>query len=494
VAIGCLIATYKNKKIYQRVLNIGIKYRLLQAFEIYNYDNTWLDKKVKNGYLYEPMINQDNTCTIQKISVEEYISDIRSIIQDINRYSIFAKKELSGIVKIVPSKSVLHRYIIVSVLSNISQITFENVSTLANDILTTLEVIKSFEYNYKFNKKKSKLTIFKVEKSNIKSNMKSNIIQMNESGTTLRLMLPVIIQKLTKVTIIGKGELPNRPIDDYLKIFEDGQISYSKLTHKNLPLVVEGQFSEKNTFTINGNKSSQFISGLILLIAYQANGGAITVKKGIQSLGYINLTIQILNDFNVKTEIIDNKIIIYPGKIVATKQKYLIEQDYSARAFYEVLKQKYPKIKIVPEINPSNQPDFKLIDILKNKQSTICLKNNPDIGPILAISLAEKGGKLTNIKRLKYKESNRIDAICQMLDSFNVDYQQEEDSLTIKPSKLKSSFIHNTYNDHRICMSQIVAALMHKEKISLSEIDSCNKSDPLFIDNIKNIGGIINEK
>ncbi|HUV85440.1 MAG TPA: hypothetical protein VMV86_07010, partial [Methanosarcinales archaeon] len=157
---------------------------------------------------------------------------------------------LKGDVKIPPSKSLCHRAIIAAALSQ-GQSTINNV-VLSEDILATIGGVRALGALVTIHQ--DKLIIeggALVAQSNC-------IIDCNESGSTLRFLMPLGLLSETAISYIGKGNLGNRPLEPYIEIFKDLGVFYSDI---QLPMTISGRL-KPGIFKINGNISSQFVTGL----------------------------------------------------------------------------------------------------------------------------------------------------------------------------------------------------------------------------------------
>ena len=161
---------------------------------------------------------------------------------------------VKGNVGVPSSKSVAHRALIAAAFSEkpikVKKIDF------SKDIYATMDALRQLGVTIKEEK-----DYILVDGSTIIKDSEVSI-DANESGSTLRFMIPMAILLEKTVTFDGKGRLPERPLNDYFEIFDKCGIEYSYPEGKYLPLKVSGniEFSEVD---VKGNTSSQFITGLI---------------------------------------------------------------------------------------------------------------------------------------------------------------------------------------------------------------------------------------
>ena len=111
----------------------------------------------------------------------------------------------------------------------------------------------------------------------------------------------------------------------------------------------------------------------------------------------------------------------------------------------------------------------------------------PDCVPALAVVAAFANGDttITNVAHLRYKESDRLNALSTQLTKLGAKTQVTKDGLAIHPQKLHGTVI-DTYNDHRIAMSFAVAGL-RVSGIEISNPKCVTKSFPNFWEEFKKI-------
>ena len=216
--------------------------------------------------------------------------------------------KLSGEVKIPPSKSMAHRAIICAALSDGLSI-IENID-YSDDIIATIEGMKALGASIV--KYDDYLEIVGIYKSN-KENNEFRIINCNESGSTLRFLVPISMLFSGKSKFVGKGNLGKRPLTTYYNIFENQGIEYS-CEEGNLNLIINGKLKPGN-FEVEGNVSSQFITGLLFTLPLLNSDSKITITTKMESKGYIDLTLKAMSDFGI--EVINNDYKIeYPAFLI----------------------------------------------------------------------------------------------------------------------------------------------------------------------------------
>jgi len=407
---------------------------------------------------------------------------------------------LSGAVKAPPSKSLSHRALICAGLSKGTSV----ISNLiySEDIIATMSSLEKL--GVKFHKKADKVTVQGVKK--IKKMHEK--IDCNESGSTIRFLIPLFSLSNEEVIFTGKDSLINRPHSVYKEIYESQGSSFDII---NSSIMVNGSI-KPNIFHIKGNVSSQFFSGLMFALPLLDEDSTIYIDGILESKSYIDLTIDILDHYGIKVLEIENGYFI-EGNQTYIPRDYKVEGDYSQAAFYLVGGVLNGHIK-VSELNHSSlQGDRSIIELIKSMKgrviylengfitelsktysTVIDLSNTPDLGPIIALlaSLSEGETIIKNISRLRLKESDRVYSTVSTLKALGADITSTENEITINgKEQLKGGVTVDTFNDHRIEMMLCIAATRCKYEITISNAMAVNKSYPGFYEDYKSLGGKI---
>ena len=408
--------------------------------------------------------------------------------------------KLVGEVSPPPSKSILHRYIIASSLAKgISEI--ENIS-YSDDIIATIEAMRKLGAKIEENNNN---LIIDGSKTFDKEYLNNNSeIDCNESGSTLRFLFPLSIIKENKILFKGKGKLFKRPLSPYFENFDKYQIKYS-YTNEN-EILLDGVL-KSGEYEIDGNISSQFITGLLFSLPLLNGNSKIIIKGKLESSSYIDITLDCLSKFGIK--IINNlyQEFIIEGNQTYKSGNYKVEADYSQVAFFLVANSIGSNIKINGLNTNSLQGDKKIIDFIseidewnKNEKLILDGSETPDIIPILSLKacISKKEIEIVNIARLRIKESDRLKATVEELSKLGFDLIEKEDSILFNSRK---NFIHNnkeivslsSHSDHRIAMTIAIASTCYEGEIILDNLDCVKKSYPNFWEVFLLLGGKIYE-
>ena len=412
---------------------------------------------------------------------------------------IIKADKLVGELSPPPSKSVLHRYIIASSLAKgVSKI--ENIS-FSEDIIATIEAMKKLGANIE-----QKENYLLIDGSDTFKNLNENIeIDCNESGSTLRFLFPLSIVEENKILFKGRGKLFKRPMTPYFENFEKYKIKHLYIDEN--AILLEGQL-KAGIYEIDGNISSQFITGLLFSLPLLEGESKIIINGKLESSNYIDISLDCLSKFGIK--IINNSYqeFVIEGNQSYKAGNYRTEADYSQAAFFLVANAIGSKIKINDLSENSLQGDKKIIDFISeidkwSSKDTLILDGSetPDIVPILSLKAAVSGKKIeiVNVERLRIKESDRLKATVEELSKLNFDLIEKKDSILInsredfKANKNEKIVSLSAHSDHRIAMMIAIAATCYDGEILLDNLDCVKKSYPNFWEVFLSLGGKIYE-
>lgn len=408
----------------------------------------------------------------------------------------------SGSITIPSSKSILHRAIICASLAKGRSI-LENVY-ISNDIMHTIECFRLLGSNIEI--KGSKLIIDGIENFN---SVKDTTMYVGGSASTLRFIIPILTLFDKEFKIYCDEGLFNRPFSVFEELFEENggtfELDDEVIEGKTKYFIKVSGKLRKNKYIIDGSISSQFISGMLFTLPL-LNHDSTLITENVQSKGYIFLTLDIMNIFGISIPYSSEFNIIGNQKYYPCD--YLIEGDYTQFANFVVLGTINNDIHATGIDINTLQSDAFILNTFNNvryldddefyirKQSfdylTFDLKDNPDLGPILCVLLTQTGGKLMNIERLKYKESNRIVSMIEELKKFNINIRLIDDNLYIeKATTIETNQVIQSHNDHRIFMAMAILATIAKGDVVIAGSSAIDKSYPTFISDLKKLGIII---
>ncbi|WP_291634007.1 3-phosphoshikimate 1-carboxyvinyltransferase [Clostridium sp.] len=422
---------------------------------------------------------------------------------------------LNGKVKIPPSKSLSHRAVIAAGLSN-GECTIDNIS-MSQDIIATCGIMEKIGTTIiKFPKNllisgKGKPQLACEERSNNETSC--NELQCNESGSTLRFLIPIAMLMGIEIIFKGKGKLVQRPLEPYYEIFNKQNIKYTT-DNGYLPLKIDGSL-RSGIFELRGDISSQFITGLLYALPLLNGDSTIKITTQMESIGYIDLTLDILSKFGINIENNNYREFKIKGNQHYVKRDYRVEGDFSQAAFYLAAGVLGGEVECLDLNMESLQGDRVIVDIIKNMGGKITSENGilkasksalkgtvidasqcPDLVPIVAVLGALSFGttKIINAARVRIKESDRLKAIATELNKIGADVIEREDSLIIHGKPWLKGGIVNSWNDHRIAMAMAIASIRCTLELTIEDSGAVKKSYPEFYEDFKSLGGKVNER
>ncbi len=331
-------------------------------------------------------------------------------------------------------------------------------------------------------------------------------VDCGESGSTLRFLIPLFSLTQQKIQFIGGGRLFARPQSIYANLFRAQGLLFEQDENG---ISILGALRAGN-YSIPGNVSSQFISGLLFIMPLLEHESTLTITGDFESASYVNLTLEALHDFGITVHRPSFNEFIIPGKQRYIPCPYTVEGDYSQAAFLAVLGAMVGGITITNLRPDSRQGDAAVLDVLARCGAKFTRKGNaitfekseliatkidladcPDLGPVLmALGAVCKGvTTIKNAGRLRIKESDRISAMETELRKFGVEISSTEDTVIIIGGELTPPNAPlESHNDHRIVMSLSVLALGTGIPVDLADAQAVAKSWPEFFLALKELG------
>ena len=378
------------------------------------------------------------------------------------------RSHLSGSIPAIPSKSAAHRLYICAALANTpTVITCDGTS---KDIEATKACLAAMQAG-------------------------QPILPCGESGSTLRFLLPVVAALGLEADFRMEGRLPQRPL---APLDEQLQAHGVTLTRPQPDLLhVSGRLTP-GAFTLPGNVSSQYISGLLFALPLLDGESTLTVTGAVESAPYIAMTLDALHQFGVRPELHNNVYTIAPTPYVSPGIA-AVEGDWSNAAFWLCAGALSGPVTVTG-LNPDSlQGDKAIFEILSrfgaNTQQTdgsftvspgpltaidIDAAAIPDLVPVLSVAAAAAKGttRIYNAGRLRLKESDRIQTVLAMLRSLGADAEETADGLLIHGGKPLSGGTVDSANDHRIAMAAAVAGTLCP--VTVTGAEAVQKSYPKF--------------
>ena len=407
---------------------------------------------------------------------------------------------LRGEVTPPPSKSQAHRLLICAALA------VEPCSIVCNsvndDIMATMRCLNALGADITYTS-----GVFDVKPISL---VKGGTLDCGESGSTLRFLMSVAAVLGADATFTGAGKLPQRPMGALTDVLAAHGMGFVRHSDDELPVTCNGTL-RGGEFSLPGNISSQYLTGLLFALPLASEDSVIEVTGGLTSASYIDMTIDALHIAGISVERRGNIFRIKGNQLYRMPQRVVVEGDWSSAAFWVVagVIGKSP-VAICGMNNESLQGDSAIIDHLRNMGAFIIIDDDkvvampshifgteldcmdtPDLVPVLSIAAAVAQGTttFTNVGRLRFKESDRLAAMKSVLAAFGIDSSIGEDTFTVYGGEPVALAPVDSFGDHRIAMSAAVMSTVANGVTTIYRSDCVAKSYPSFFEDFAALGG-----
>ena len=402
---------------------------------------------------------------------------------------------LTGTVKIPASKSQAHRLLICAALGD-APVTLL-CDGLSKDIIATARCLQAL--GAKVETEDDRILRLTPGRADAPCTL-----PCGESGSTLRFLLPVAAALGATATFHMEGRLPQRPLAPL-----DEELVRHGVTLKRSgdTLTVSGRL-QSGDYTLPGNVSSQYISGLLMALPLLCGDSTLTVTEPVESAGYIAMTEDALRLSGIQFQK-DGCVYRIPGGQTAHLPAELaVEGDWSNAAFFLCAGALSETGVTVTGLNTaSSQGDRAIVDLLRQFGAKVTEHSNsvtvsaaplhgitvdaaaiPDLIPIVSVVAACAAGetKIVNAARLRLKESDRLTTTANMLRALGGEAEELPDGLRLCGSALTGGTV-DACNDHRIAMAAAVAASLCPVTVLGSEC--VQKSYPRFWEDYASVKG-----
>ncbi len=404
---------------------------------------------------------------------------------------------IEGAVPAIGSKSDIHRLLILSALCDTE--TVVDGFTESADTLATAECLRALGAGVEICGREAKVTP-------IKSANDGALLDCGESGSTLRFLLPVAAAVANKSRFTGSGRLPERPIGDLMIAMQSGGVEFSS---PKLGFEISGKL-KAGVYTLPGNVSSQYVSGLLMALAVTEGESEIVLSSPLESASYVKMTLSSLEIFGASAFETENGYKVVGAKHLTSLKRILADGDWSNAAFFICSGALNGKTSVSGLDPNSVQGDRKIVEMIKKMGASVSVANDevsvfkselcgtmidltdtPDLLPILAVAAAFADGKteFCGAKRLRLKESDRLKTVADMINSLGGRAEVLPDGLMVYPQKLTGGVVDGC-NDHRIVMAAAIAAAVCENETKILGAEAVNKSYPKFFDDYRALGGV----
>ncbi len=416
------------------------------------------------------------------------------------------KPPRGGSVAAIASKSHAHRALIAAALADAKT---ELVCGETNDdILATVRCLRALGAMITYD-----TGVFTVLPIAEPVGAEKRTLDCGESGSTLRFLLPVACALHANASFVMRARLPGRPLSP---LYEELAAHGCLLSKQGVtPLNVAGKLTG-GVYTVAGNVSSQFITGLLLALPLVKEDSRINVTGELESRPYVDITLQTLQDFGIEVAERGGSFFIRGSQRFASPGTLTVEGDWSNAACWLALGAISKTPATVTGLNPrSPQGDKAFLDLLRRFGAKVVMdgagvtvsggglrgidtdvRANPDLAPMIAaVALAARGQtRIQNAARLRLKECDRLSVITGTLRAFGAQISETPDGLIIGGGHLLHGATVSSENDHRIVMMAAVASALCGGEVTVAHAEAVHKSYPRFFTDFHALGGQTREE
>lgn len=409
--------------------------------------------------------------------------------------------KLSGSVDAIPSKSHAHRLFIAAAFAD--RPTVIRCRAVNKDICATIDCLNALGADIR----ETESGVYEVKPVPGDITGRPAALDVGESGSTLRFMIPVSLAAGADSAFVCHGRLPERPLSP---LYEQLVLHGAKLSAKGTnPFLASGKISG-GAYELDGGVSSQFVTGLLLALPLTGADASVTLTGKIESRPYIDITLKTLRDFGVQVSEADSTFTLPAQKYVSPGEAE-VEGDWSNAAFFLVAGAFSDEGITVGRVDmDSPQGDRAIVKILSDFGADVTVGDRevtvkrakltapavpvdasdiPDLIPIVSVlaSVSEGTTVIENCARLRLKESDRLVTIRDTLTALGADVRIAGDSLVIKGVEKLAGGTVSSCNDHRIAMAAAIAATVSAGDVTILQSEAVAKSYPMFFDDMNRL-------
>ena len=404
--------------------------------------------------------------------------------------AVISPGRVSGTVEAPPSKSMAHRMLIAAGLSRGTSV----IRRLdpSEDILATVDCLRSLgaEVTWEGNAARVKGCDPRLPRPDV-----PRAFSCRESGSTLRFMIPLCLLSGEPAVLYGSEKLMSRPLSVYETLCRERGILFEKTENA---LRVEGRLTP-GAYRIPGDVSSQFVTGLLFALPFLDGDSEIRLIPPVESRPYLDMTVGCLGDFGVGVRWSDERTLAVPGNSVCLPRDAEAEGDFSNAAFFEAFNYTNTGSAVtvtgLPSVSRQGDRVYaELFPRLAEGPCTADIADCPDLAPVLfAVAALCHGGLFTGTRRLRFKESDRGEAMACELAKFGIETERGENWIRIvKGSPVRPAVPLSSHNDHRIAMALSVLCAVTGGEIAGAE--AVKKSFPEYWNRLKALGAHVELK
>jgi 3-phosphoshikimate 1-carboxyvinyltransferase len=345
-------------------------------------------------------------------------------------------------------------------------------------------------------------------------------IDIMAAGTAMRFLTAYLSVTPGTRIITGTERMQQRPIQVLVNALRELGADIEYVANDGFPpLRITGRELRKDTISLPGNVSSQYISALLMIAPVLTNGLTIQLTGDIISRPYINLTLQLMNDFGVRAEWTDDhRLKVEPQAYHSIP--FYVESDWSAASYwYQIVAlSKEAEVTLPGLFKDSYQGDSQVAGIFRSlgvetiyKDKAVILKKNgksverldydfinqPDLAQtfVVTCALLNIPFRFSGLQSLKIKETDRMAALITEMRKLGYILHETDGSVLSWEGERCTTEEHpaiDTYEDHRMAMAFAPICLALPE-ILINNPQVVSKSYPRYWEDLRQAGFIIKE-
>jgi 3-phosphoshikimate 1-carboxyvinyltransferase len=424
---------------------------------------------------------------------------------------------LEGRVRAPPSKSYTHRAILAAGYADGATVSDPLVSA---DTRATMRAVEAFGGSVtgpdNSGVAKGDKTVLGIDGFDGQPSVPEDVIDCANSGTTMRLTTATAALAEGLTVLTGDDSLRSRPHGPLLDALDQiGGRAESTRGNGQAPLVVGGPVTG-GSLAIPGDVSSQFITALLLAGPVTDAGVNITLQTELKSAPYVDITLEVLDEFGITARKTGNGFSVAGHQQYDPGGEYTVPGDFSSVSYLLAAGAVAGEGGVtVTGVYPSEQGDQAIVGILEEMGASINwdrtggeltvessqlhgvdvgVADTPDLLPTIAVlgAVADGTTRITDCKHVRYKETDRVEAMAQALERLGASIEEDETTLTIHggESTLTGATVDGRA-DHRIIMALSVAGLVAKDGTTIRGAEHVDVSFPGFFDVIDGVGASV---
>lgn len=397
--------------------------------------------------------------------------------------AIISPSRLAGEIPAIASKSQAHRLLICAALAD--RETVVRCATDSADITATASCLAAMGAELE---RTSDAYIVRP----IAAPPAHPVIDVGESGSTLRFLLPVAAALGSRTEIVMHGRLPERPLSPLWEQLEAHGAVLSRPTADTI--LVDGRLTGGG-FRLAANVSSQFISGLLFALPRTGAASHIDLEGVLESASYVDMTRRAQALFGIRSVLSQSACTVPPDQSYVSPGEVAVEGDWSNAAFWICADRMLGGTLSITGLDPDSPQGDRAVEqaslrIAAGSASIDC-RDIPDLVPVLSVLASVSPGqtRFYNAGRLRLKESDRLKTTAALLTALGGKVEELDDGLVVTGTGSLRGGEVSAANDHRIAMCAAVAALACREPVILHGAQAVNKSYPAFWDDYARLGG-----